>query len=130
MPVRQFLRYLQMRGAFIAAFTSGKRLMTIKKSLFRHWPLIMNFFIAYFSILVRCKTKGAIGAVCALLRNWQLGAELPITVRNGAVTLTGSRSHRMGNGRIFPKNLLASLFNDDPSNEPNFGQVHLAGQYL
>ncbi len=39
--------------------------MTIKKSLFRHWPLIPNFFIAYLSILVWCKTKGAVGAVWA-----------------------------------------------------------------
>ncbi len=28
------------------------------------------------------------------------------------------------------KNLRASLFNDDLSNEPNFGRIHLAGQYL
>jgi hypothetical protein len=58
----------------IAAFTSEKRWMTIKKSLFRHWPmpLILNFFIAYLSILVRFKTKGALGAVCALLHLWQL----------------------------------------------------------
>jgi hypothetical protein len=67
MTVRQFLHNLQTRGAFIAAFTSEKRLMTIKKSLFRHWALIMNYLIAYFSILVRCKTKGTVGAVCALL---------------------------------------------------------------
>jgi hypothetical protein len=84
MTVRQFLRNLQMRGAFIAALTSEKRLMTIKKSLFRHWPLIMNFFIAYFSFLVRCKTKGAVGAVCALLRIWTLSASWPITVLDGA----------------------------------------------
>jgi hypothetical protein len=37
-------------------------------------------------------------------------------------------SHRMGDGRIFSKNLRASLFNDDLSNESNFGQIHLAGQ--
>ncbi len=30
----------------------------------------------------------------------------------------------------FSKNLLASLFNDDLLNEPNFGRIHLAGQYL
>jgi hypothetical protein len=36
MPVRQFLCNLQMCGAFIAAFTSEKRWMTIKKSLFHH----------------------------------------------------------------------------------------------
>jgi hypothetical protein len=33
-------------------------------------------------------------------------------------------------GGFFPKNLRASLFNDDLSNEPNFGRIRLAGQYL
>jgi hypothetical protein len=32
----------------------------------------------------------------------------------------------MGDGWIFR----ASLFNEDLSNEPNFGRIHLAGQYL
>jgi hypothetical protein len=68
MTLRPFLRNLQTRKAFIAAFTSEKRLITIKKSLFHHWPLIMNFLVAYFLILVRCKTKGAVGAVCASIR--------------------------------------------------------------
>jgi hypothetical protein len=36
----------------------------------------------------------------------------------------------MGGGRIFLKTLLASLFSEDLSNEPNFGGIHLAGQYL
>jgi hypothetical protein len=72
MPVRQFLRILQTRGAFIAAFTSEKTTDDNQKSLFRHWPLIMNFFEAHLSILVRCKTKGAVGVVCALLRIWLL----------------------------------------------------------
>ncbi len=36
----------------------------------------------------------------------------------------------MGDGRIFLKIFCSSLFNDDLSNEPNFGQIHLAGQYL
>jgi hypothetical protein len=36
-------------------------------------------------------------------------------------------SQRMGGGRIILK---TSLFNEDLSNEPNFGQIHLAGQYL
>ncbi len=48
-----------------------------------------------------------------------------ITVRDGSGTLNSS--HRMGEGLIFPKNLCASLFNDDLSNEPNFGRIHLAG---
>ncbi len=43
-------------------------------------------------------------------------------------TLKGSQ--RMGGRRIFLKNRLAFLFNDDRSNEPNFGPVHLAGRYL
>jgi hypothetical protein len=34
-----------------------------------------EFFITNLPILaVRSKTKGAVGAVCALLCNWQLGA--------------------------------------------------------
>ncbi len=36
----------------------------------------------------------------------------------------------MGGMRIFLKTFRASLFNDDLSNEPNFGRIHLAGQYL
>jgi hypothetical protein len=102
--------------------------MTIKKSLFRNWQLIQIFFIAPLPILVPCKTKGAVGAVCALLRNCQLGAQLLISVQNVAVNLKGS--HRMGDGRIFTKDSYASLFHDDLSNEPNFGWIHLAGQYL
>ncbi len=74
------------------------------------------------------KTKGAVGAVFALLRNWQLGALFPITLRDSAVTLKGS--YRMGDGRIFSKNLRASLFNDDLPNEPNFGLIHFVGQHL
>ncbi len=36
----------------------------------------------------------------------------------------------MGGGRIFLKNLRDATFNKDLSNEPNFGRIHLAGQYL
>jgi hypothetical protein len=38
----------------------------------------------------------------------------------------------MGGGRIFLKTFLASLFNEDLSKKPkpNFGRIHLAGQYL
>jgi len=36
----------------------------------------------------------------------------------------------MGDGRNILKSHCASLFNDDLSNEPNFGRIHLAGQYL
>jgi hypothetical protein len=102
--------------------------MTIKKILFRNWQFIQNFFIAPLPILEPCKTKGAVGAVCALLRNCQLGAQLLISVQDVAVNLKGS--HRMVYRRIFTTDSFASLFNDDLSNEPNFGWIHLAGQYL
>jgi hypothetical protein len=36
----------------------------------------------------------------------------------------------MKGGRIFLEDHRASFFNDDLSNEPNFSQIHLAGQYL
>ncbi len=36
----------------------------------------------------------------------------------------------MGGGRIFLKNLRDTNFNKDLSNEPNFGHIDLAGQYL
>jgi hypothetical protein len=35
-----------------------------------------------------------------------------------------------GGGQFFLKTFCASLFNDDLSNEPNFGQIPLAGKYL
>ncbi len=46
-------------------------------------------------------------------------------VRDVAATLKGS--HSMRDGRIFLKDFLTSLFNDDLSNKPNFGRIHLAG---
>ncbi len=36
----------------------------------------------------------------------------------------------MEDGRIFLKTGRDASFNKDLSNEPNFGQIHLAGQYL
>jgi hypothetical protein len=56
------------------------------------WQLISNFFIAHLPILIRRKTKGPVSAVWALLRNWELGAYLPISVHDwpiGVVTLKG-----------------------------------------
>jgi hypothetical protein len=51
--------------------------------------------------LYNVKPKAQLEAVCDLLRNWQLGASLQITVRDSAVTLKGS--HRMGAGGISKK---------------------------
>ncbi len=36
----------------------------------------------------------------------------------------------MGGGRIYLKNLRDTTFNKNLSNEPNFGGIHLAWQYL
>ncbi len=57
---------------------------------------------------------------CCTFVNWK--------TRKRSNTLKGSQ--RMGGGQIFLKTYRASLFKKDLSNEPNFGQIHLTGQYL
>jgi hypothetical protein len=46
-----------------------------KKKFIPHLAIDTEFFQRVFAnpCTVRCKTKDAVGAVCALLRNWQLG---------------------------------------------------------
>ncbi len=51
-----------------------------------------------------------------------------LKTRRRSKTFKGSQ--RMGGGQIFLKTFGASLFNEDLSNEPYFGRIHLAGQYL
>ena len=45
---------------------------------------------------------------------------------------SSGRSHAlsMGDGRILLKHTRADSFKKGLSNEPNFGRIHLAGQYL
>jgi hypothetical protein len=85
--------------------------MTIKKCLFRNWQLAIDTEVFHRDFAnpctVRCKTKGAVRAVCALLCNCQSGA--PIKVRDGVINLKGP--HTIGDGLIFSKNLRASLIN-------------------
>jgi hypothetical protein len=57
---------------------------------------------------------------CSTIVNWK--------TRKRTNNLKGSR--RMGGGRIFLKSLCDTSFNKDPSNESNFGRIHLAGHYL
>jgi hypothetical protein len=102
--------------------------MTIKKSFSRNWQLKPNFFIAHLPILVRCKTKGAVGAECDLTAQLAIRCLIANFCRDVTVTLKGS--HRMGDGRIFSKNLHASLFNDDLSNEPNSFLIICKNLYL
>ncbi len=54
--------------------------------------------------------------------NWQLKSS------RRSHTLKGS--HSMRDGRIFLKTRPDNSFNKVLSNEPNFGRIHLAGQYL
>ncbi len=55
---------------------------------------------------------------CCTIVNWK--------IRKRFNNLKGS----LGAGGFFLKTYRASLFNEDLSNEPNFGRIHLAGQYL
>ncbi len=57
-----------------------------------------------------------------LLCNWQFKNKEALQYFEG---LSKDRG-----GRIFLKTFRASLFNEDLSNEPNYGRIHLAGQYL
>jgi hypothetical protein len=98
-----------------------------RKSLLRNRQLIPNFSPRICNP-VQC--KGTVRAVWALLRNWQLDAQLSITstAQDGSVTLKDS--YQGGGQADFSENLRASLFNKYQSNEPNFGRIHLAGKYL
>jgi hypothetical protein len=62
-----------------------------------------------------------------LLRIWPLSALWPITVRDGTESLQGLTRW---DGRIFLNKLRETSINIDLLNEPNFGMIHLAGQYL
>jgi hypothetical protein len=57
-----------------------------------------------------------------LLHIWQLKS------RRRSHALKGS--HSMGDGRIFLKTGRDVSFNKVLSNEPTFGRIHIAGQYL
>ncbi len=89
-------------GAFFATFTSEKRQMTIKESLFLNWQLMLNFFIVHLPILVWCKNQrrsrsdvcltGQLAIRCLIAKN---------RTRWCCNTLKGS--HRRGDERIFSK---------------------------
>jgi len=107
----------QYRGAFIAALPIEKLKMTKKVhraignricSSRRHQHLYV--------VIKRPHTE-----LFALLA---IGSLKLITVRDVAVALKDSQE------MDFSKNLRASLFNGDLSNEPTFSQIHLGRQYL
>jgi hypothetical protein len=63
-----------------------------------------------------------VSAAIGILHNWQMKS----TRRSH--TLKGS--HSMGDGRILLKPRRDDSFTKLLSSEPNFGRIHLAGQYL
>jgi hypothetical protein len=78
--------------------------------------MIPKFFIGHFPIPVRSSRSGVRGT-----------AELAIRC---LITNYYTRERCKGGQADFSKNLRACLFNDDIWNKPNFGRIHLAGQYL
>jgi hypothetical protein len=101
-----------------------------QKKFIPQLELIPNIFSPHLPILVRFKTKGAVGTVCALLAQLAIRCRIANFCTRWRRSFKGLSPHGMDDGRIFSKNLRAFLFNDDLSNESNFGRAHLAGQYL
>jgi hypothetical protein len=79
MPVRQFLCNLQTPMSIHRGFYKKKTMYDNQKNLFRHWPLMQNFSIAYLQIHVRFKPKAQQSGV-RLTALWPLSAFLSITV--------------------------------------------------
>ncbi len=86
-----FLRNLQTRGAFIAAFASEKRWMTIKKvySDIGHWYQI--FLMCVCQSLQDVKPKAQSERCASYCAIWPLSAELPMQI-NYRSTGSGSGS--------------------------------------
>jgi hypothetical protein len=97
-----------------------------QKKFIPHLAIENDFFHSAF--VNPCKTKGAVRAVCALLRICPLSTSWAITVQDGALALKGS--HSMGDGQIFLKTRRDVSFNKVLWNKSTFGRIHLAGQYL
>jgi hypothetical protein len=114
-PVRQFLRNLQRCGVFPVknegwwAKKFNSKFAIDSKSFY---PAFANPWRSLSGV-----------RLTAQLANRCLIANYCPRLRDSAVTF--KVSHRMGGGRIFLTNLLASLFNEDLSNEPNFSRIFL-----
>jgi hypothetical protein len=70
------------------------------------------------------------GAMNFHSRGWQFVSKYSIanSCARWRCNFKGLSQHR---GQAdFSKNFRASFFNDDQSNEPNLGRIHLVGQYL
>ncbi len=61
--------------------------------------------------------------------HWHIGCIMSNYVRDGAIALKGGLSLNGGQAD-FSKKPPDTSFNKDLSNEPTFGRIHLAGQYL
>ncbi len=123
------LRNLQTCSIF-SGFYQWRMIDDNRKRFILHLAIDIDFFHSAFvnPCIMYCKTKGAVRAVCALRRICLFSAYWLITVWDDAIALKGS--HPIGDGRIFLKSLRDTSFNKDLLNEPNFGWIRLAEQYL
>jgi hypothetical protein len=117
---------------FVKVLSSEKdpaEIRLIRKS--STWLQVPNLFIsavAAAAVCTRNKIKGCSDRSVCVIGNSFPNCQQPYEMR---CNFKGLSRHGGGGGAGgFSKNLHASLFNDDLSNEPNFGRVHLAGQYL
>jgi hypothetical protein len=79
------MKKLRRFGNTIAQFTNAwsihrgfykqKKMDDDQKKLIPQLAVETEFFMAHLSILVRCKIKGTVRAVCTSLRIWPLSAE-------------------------------------------------------
>ncbi len=89
-----FAQFTKMRSIH-RGFYKRKIMDDDQKKIFCSWQLILNIFSVLLPILVGCKTKGAVGAACALLRhgskvpNCQLLYEIMTTYRWMSTYLVG-----------------------------------------
>jgi hypothetical protein len=67
--------------------------------------------------------------IICLQKNSSSRDTIPLKVLSSEMDQPKIRLTGDGDGGNFPKNNRSSLFNDDLSNEPNFGRIHLGGKY-
>ena len=89
------------------------RAMVLKKRL--------NFFYFQWKKVDQVRSE-YLRSYLNLLHNWPL--------KNRRCSHAKKGSHSMGDGRIFLKTRCDVSFKKGLSNEPTFGLIHLAGQYL
>jgi hypothetical protein len=91
------------------------------EQIWYQWPIAEQTFLIVIHRFSLAKAAMNSPCMCKMRNGVQLKRRRPKTLKG---------SQRTGGGQIFLKNLRYTNFNKDLSNEPNYGQIHLAGQYL